>query len=153
MRSVARATRWVSLITIFVAGCTRAGEPREVTPAVPPAPATEPAPAEPPPAEAPVEPAPAAPAKPSGRPGAVDYRACTSSSDCMTYCPRVGRCCVPSACGCRNAINKAHKDDFDADFARQCAERPECPKMGCIYQRYEVACRDGQCVAVEEPDF
>lgn len=77
----------------------------------------------------------------------VDPRACTADADCEVYCPDVEGCCGWS-CGCRNAINRNHRDVFTAQHAQSCERQPDCPAMGCAYEPAHAAeCVNGRCRA------
>jgi hypothetical protein len=97
-------------------------------------------------------PAPApAPDPPKPAPAASnDLRACSSSADCTIYCPEVKGCCGMSACGCRNAIRRDRRADFEAAYAKSCQRTPNCPVVGCAYEPADSArCENGRCVAVD----
>jgi hypothetical protein len=111
-------------------------------PESPPAPVTKtPPPTKTPPAKTPK---PSPDTKPDRTP-AVDFHACTADSDCIVHCPRSQGCCG-WPCGCKNAINKAHKQAFDEHHARTCQKAPDCPAMGCAYQPHHSArCVNNRC--------
>jgi hypothetical protein len=88
--------------------------------------------------------------EPASKPAAgADFYACTADSDCIVHCPRAQGCCG-WACGCKNAINKAHKAAFDAHHARTCQKAPDCPAMGCAYEPHHSArCVNNRCRSFE----
>ena len=89
-------------------------------------------------------PTPPAP-KPTPTSTGIDFQACTADGDCIVHCPSVDGCCG-WPCGCRNAINKAHKVAFDAHHARSCQKAPDCPAVACAHEPHHSArCVNNRC--------
>jgi len=96
----------------------------------------------------PLVPAPTTP--PAPPPGAVatDIHSCEKASDCVLSCPKIQGCCS-SSCGCRNAIHKAHRANYEASYAKTCMKPPKCPVEACMMDTsLRATCRAGRCVAV-----
>lgn len=118
---------------------------RPTMPMIPSAPAPAP-PMPPPPA------APPAHLSPKGT-GPADLYACESPADCVLSCPKVSGCCS-SACGCKHAINRAHKATYETNYAKTCRKPPACPAEGCAFESaVSATCRAGRCVAVSGLGF
>lgn len=124
-----------------------------------PAPPPSPSPAPPVPSPSlvrPPPPPPAPPQKPVPIPAptgaiGVDIYSCVTPSDCVLSCPKVTGCCS-SSCGCRHAINKAHRANYEASYKNTCQKPPMCPAEACAYNpAMGVDCRGGRCVATDHP--